>query len=241
MANNWFQFKKFIIYQQLSAMKVSTDACLFGAWVARNLPATMECILDVGTGTGLLSLMLLQEHEKVRLVALEPESAAASEAEENIKRTDWKDRGTVIAESLQKFSAENKAAKFDFIICNPPFFQNHLLGSERNRNAARHDSLLPGTLAKESFLLTKTDGQLAVIYPENVWESWLIAARKEGWFPEQVLYVQPVPQKTPNRICGIFGKQKKHCIIEEQLQIRERNGAYSQEFNALLAPFYLNS
>lgn len=240
MANDWFRFKKFIVYQKFSAMKVSTDACIFGAWVARNLPLDTKNILDIGAGTGLLSLMLLQEHTRAMLTALEPEQGAALEAEANIGQSDWGDRAEVIAASLQTFSSENAASKFDFIICNPPFFQNHLLGREMKRNTARHDSLLPETLAKESYQLSENEGHLAIIYPQNIWENWLQEADKAGWFPKKILVVQPASKKPPNRICCIFGKEQPQNIVEEQLLIREEDGTYSGGFKELLSPFYLN-
>ena len=121
MGNNYFQFKQFRIEQEKSAMKVGTDGILLGAWV--NI-SKVKSILDIGTGTGLIALMLAQRCD-ANITGIEIESSAAEEALENANNTPWKNRLTIQNISLQEFSTTSKN-KFDLIVSNPPFFEKSL-------------------------------------------------------------------------------------------------------------------
>ena len=221
-------------------MKVSTDACIFGAWVARQWCKKTGRALDIGTGTGLLSLMLLQENPRLQVTALEPEPAAAQEAARNFEQSVWRDRARVVEQTLQAFSVSPLPSAYHLIICNPPFFQGHLTGNDERRNRARHDTLLPEMLAFYSKRLIHSEGQLAVIYPTHVWEQWQQAAGREGWRVTQALHVQPVPHKPVNRICGIFTREgSKETAIPQSLLIRDVHGDYTPTFKELMKPYYL--
>jgi len=239
MANSWFQFKRFKICQEQAAMKVSTDACIFGAWLNSLFTDKQWNVLDVGTGTGLLSLMYLQGNPESRGCALEPNAAAAQDARGNFEASDWKNNIILESATFQKFS-ENNNRLFDLIICNPPFFQNHLQAEQTDRSMARHDALLPMELAEGARRLTNNQGLLAVIYPETVWKIWLSAAEKSGWYLRHQLNIQPTVDKSVNRICGVFGRDTTAVQpVFQHLLIRENND-YTPKFKSLLQPYYLN-
>jgi tRNA1Val (adenine37-N6)-methyltransferase len=139
MANSFFQFKQFIIHQDRCAMKVTTDACLFGAWVAKEVggqKSEVETILDIGTGTGLLSLMLAQK-TNATIDSVEIDEAAAEQAQENANASLWKDRIFVMPGDA-KDMAYTFCKNFDIIISNPPFYENELTSSDHQKNLAHH-------------------------------------------------------------------------------------------------------
>src|SRR5689334_11682345 len=142
MPNEFFCFKQFTIHQQYCAMKVCTDACLFGAWTAsaitnEQLPAGL--ILDIGAGTGLLSLMLGQQLNNSIIHAIEIDAVAAQQAGDNFAASSWSEQLHVYNTAIQSFSP---AQQYDFIITNPPFFQNDLASPNAQRNLALHSHQL---------------------------------------------------------------------------------------------------
>src|SRR5258705_6346666 len=140
MANSYFKFKQFTIHQDRCAMKVTTDACLFGAWVAIEagiLESEDGSILDIGAGTGLLSLMLAQK-TNVSIDSVEIDEAAAKQARENADASPWKERIFVMPGDA-KYMAYTLCKNFDIIISNPPFYENELASPDHHKNIAHHD------------------------------------------------------------------------------------------------------
>src|SRR5437763_249939 len=136
MPNDFFRFKQFTIQQQYCAMKVCTDACLFGAWTVstitnEKLPAGY--VLDIGAGTGLLSLMLVQQLKNSIIHAIEIDGAAAKQAGENFVASPWGEQLNIFNTAIQSFSPTQR---YDFITTNPPFFQDDLASPNAQRNIA---------------------------------------------------------------------------------------------------------
>lgn len=225
-------------------MKVSTDACIQGAWAAAFLKENthLRTALDIGTGTGLLSLMLLQKSPGLFITAIEKEAKAALQAMENFVSAPWGKSITLVADSLQSWTdrQQRKGAlpQFDFIISNPPFFNNQLAAPAAGRKMARHDSLSVSNLAGAISLLLNADGVSCVMYPTREWPQWEYNAVSAGLYPFRLLHVRPTAKKTPNRIIGLFSKHRK-IPAREELTIYDSDGTYNVACLALLKDYYL--
>ena len=235
MSNNYFQFKQFRIEQGACGMKVSTDACVQGAWVP--VPPGTKNILDIGTGTGLLSLMLAQRFPDVQIDAVEIDSYAAQQAKENFKASDWTDRLALYQGDI-RFTVFTK--KYDFIICNPPFFINSLLGNKEERNQARHTLSLT---FRELFLslerLLSPGGQACILLPVAEYEVWCELVRLHNWNVFHLLNVYPRIHQKPNRVISLISAGPNRCQQTESLIIRNTDNSYTEEFTSLMQPFYL--
>src|SRR5258706_15748275 len=144
MSNSYFQFKQFAIHQDRCAMKVTTDACLFGAWAAskaRERELTVQKrILDIGAGTGLLSLMIAQQCD-VQVDAIEIDKAAAEQASENVNSSPWKEKIRVMQGDIKSI-AKGPMSCYDIVVCNPPFYENELTSPSHEKNIAHHSKEL---------------------------------------------------------------------------------------------------
>lgn len=221
-------------------MKVSTDAIIFAAWVAKHWKVFPGKVLDIGSGTGLLSLIIAQENPDVIITALEPDEQAASEAAYNFMVSAWKNRLSLIKTDLATYTSDYNKGTYDFIISNPPFFENHLTGATASRNLARHDALPMSELANMAMQLLKPSGKLAVLYPANLWNKWMKIAEENGWKAERILQVRSRQSKELSRISGIFTTSNSTMSpIISELTIHTDNNDYSEEFKELMRGYYL--
>lgn len=243
MANDWFQFKQFRITQDKCAMKVSTDACIQGAWAAAIFSGRrIQNILDIGTGTGLLSLMLAQQIENAAIDAIEINEPAFRQAQENFAASVWEQRLEAHHSSLHDYVTRNEEdnKQYDLIICNPPFFHNHLQAQTKARNDARHSiSLNKEELAGTVTTLLKPDGCFCVLYPESEWQSWQQTAVQAGLFLLETIFVKPYAVSAPNRVIGLFTTEPVDNSKESTLVIYNTSKQYTPEFITLLQPYYL--
>ncbi|WP_319231340.1 tRNA1(Val) (adenine(37)-N6)-methyltransferase [Draconibacterium orientale] len=233
--NNYFQFKQFRIEQARSAMKVGIDGILLGAWAD-----VRDCntILDIGTGTGLIALMLAQRSQ-ARITAIEIEKNAAEEATENVAASPWKDRVEVANVSLQNFAAET-TSKFDLIVSNPPFFQNSLKADNKSRSLARHtDSLSYNSLFKNTAQLLSEEGRCAFIFPEAVIKEIENQARLNELGLKRITRIAPHENKPANRVLVEMSK-KKTASVTGHLTIYNNDGSWSDNFKTLTRDYYLN-
>ena len=224
-------------------MKVSTDACIQGAWAAVQLQkeaAEALAVLDIGTGTGLLSLMLAQLNPYATFDAIELNEDAARQADENFRASPWSNRLSLHHTSLAGFHHAHTHRQYDLIICNPPFFHKQLQAPGQARNEARHSvSLSKEELAGTVSSLLKATGTLCVMYPASEWQDWEKTAMAHGLYPVKILAVQPSGIAAPNRMIGLFSKAKEHLAVQEQLVIYEQDKSYTPAFTQLLQPYYL--
>ncbi len=234
MANTWFQFRQFRIEQDQCAMKVSTDACLFGAWAP--LPDGVRTVLDAGTGTGLLSLMLAQRYPDVCITALEIDPAAAAQARANVAASPFSDR---VAVETADAAVWVPAVRYDALICNPPFFHRSLQGPDPARNAARHSAAfdLPQLLQLMERALTPR-GVAVVLLPAERQAAWETLLTASGWQNDASLLVRPSDRKAPNRWMGRCSRVLPEAIHHDSLRIYDGAGSYSAGVASLLAPFY---
>lgn len=236
MSNTYFRFKQFTIHQDRCAMKVSTDACIAGAWT--NVPAGARRILDIGAGTGLLSLMLAQKHRDIVIDAVELDEHAAVQATENVAASPWAGRLNVIHADASGFRPEEP---YDFIISNPPFFNDSLLGHRVERNLARHTQSLSYAVLFDILSNNLSDrGEASILLPFAEHELWKNLLKKNGWSITRKLIVHPTAEKSPNRIVSICSKQIGPGCYEEHLYIRSADGSYTQGFSDLMKPYYLD-
>jgi tRNA1Val (adenine37-N6)-methyltransferase len=235
MANSYFQFKQFIVHQDRCAMKVGTDGVLLGAWTTIG---EAQHILDIGTGTGLIALMLAQR-SGAKIDAIEIDEAAARQASENVQLSPWNDRIRIIHTSLQEYTVFEK--HYDLIVTNPPYFYNSLPATDFRRTIARHTHYLDFEMLIQAVknLLTP-DGRLAIILPTENFSSFASGAYKSGLFTIRETHVKPSPGKPVKRILAEFSfydaaKEFSEFIIEEF----GRHG-YSEEYHLLTKDFYLS-
>ena len=238
MPNSYFQFKQFKVEQDQCAMKVCTDACLFGAWAAFHLQVSKTVpkrILDIGTGTGLLSLMLAQSSDAL-IDAVEIAPAAAQQASSNAANSPWKERIQIIEGDILDLALAN--ASYDFIISNPPFFENNLKSPDSNRNLAMHSSVLSlQALVQTVAGLLQINGHFAVLIPYERKSRMESLAIKKGLILIKSTDVQQSDQHGFFRTMLVFAKQNKP-FLANSISIKINN-VYSPAFRELLSTYYL--
>ncbi len=235
MSNQYFQFKQFRVEQGDCAMKVSTDACIQGAWTP--IHGNVKRVLDAGTGTGLLSLMLAQRAEDVIIDAIELDENAARQAKDNVKKSPWPERINIVQGDIRTYTFHEK---YDLVICNPPFFRNSLLGDDEERNNARHTLTL--TYEDLFALFEKVlieDGYASVLLPTSEHEIWAALLKNKGWFINNLLFVQPRTDLQINRVLSLCSR-RANSMVENKLVIYEEANKYTAAAAELLSPFYLN-
>jgi tRNA1Val (adenine37-N6)-methyltransferase len=236
MSNTWFQFRQFKVEQAACAMKVTTDACIQGAWTP--LPETVKRVLDIGTGTGLLALMLAQRKHDLTIDAIEYDADAATQAAANFTVSPWSDRINAVHNDIRTYRA---TGHYDLIICNPPFFTRSLLGDATNRNQARHDvSLNREELLKAVVENMGSNGQFSVLLPHTEYLDWVAPAAEIGLYEMNRLNVRHRSDAPAKRVIGIMTKQHTATPRQQTLTIKNEDGSYSDDFVRLLSPFYLN-
>ncbi len=235
MSNGYFRFKEFTVQQDRCAMKITTDACLLGAWTP--LPATAGTLLDIGAGTGLLALMAAQRNLSLQIDAIEMDTEAAGQAAENVSAAPWAGRITVLEGDVCTYNVNKK---YDVIITNPPFFNSSLLGPDSRRNAARHTHSLSYTaLLQVVATYLSPGGYLSILLPATEFATWQQLALQNGWHNVGQLDICHRPDSTPKRIIGLFSRQNSIITSQEKLYIYTANNQYSEAFTHLLRPYYL--
>ncbi len=213
-------------------MKVSTDACLLGALVNDNITAAH--ILDIGTGTGLLSLMMAQKFPSAIIEAVEIEQNAFQQAQENFSNSIWKDRLKVHLSSIQNFAKNNSAQKYDLIISNPPFFENDLLSPDKKTNIAKHSTdLTLKELLACAFELLNDNGFIYLLLPFRRMDE----LKQHG---VSIIHLQDNPQSGIKRSVFMLQKNNFQKLIEEKFVLKNEQDNYSNAFLQLMQPFYLN-
>ena len=256
MSNSYFQFKQFTIHQDRCAMKVTTDGCLFGAWLAERVgsresgvgsPESLVMspepvnwkILDVGTGTGLLPLMIAQKNEFF-IDAIEIDKDAFEQASDNIAASPWKDRIKVFHADIQEAEFTRK---YDVIISNPPFYENELKGNNTRKNLAHHDAglLLPDLLSIIKKNL-KPGGTFYLLLPYKRSEEIKKLIIGNNFSIEQMVFVRQSVQHDYFRAM-LTGKLKTDNHIEtriDETSIKDEKRLYTPSFINLLQDYYLH-
>ncbi len=233
MANTSFQFKQFVVEQAHCAMKVNTDGVLLGAWAKAG---EAERILDIGTGTGVIALMMAQQCPTAMIDAIDIDARAAGQAKTNVEHSAWNERLCVYHSALQDFKP---AYSYDFIVSNPPYFVNDLKPTDTRKSVAKHsvDLSYDELLTNVHRLLSET-GQFAVVIPYFNKALFLEKAAGFGLFVSSALRVQAREDKVPY-LALLQLERRKGEELEEELVIQTLSGEYTAEYKALTQAFYL--
>lgn len=236
MANSYFQFKKFIIRHDKCAMKVGTDAVLLGAWADTG---NCETILDIGTGTGIIALMLAQR-SFAEIDAVDIDREACEQATENAAASPFADRIHIIHASCSDFAVSCHQKKYDLIVSNPPYFANSLKCPDDKRTVARHtDSLLLQDLIRDACSLLSPSGRIALILPYERLEEVRQLAESNRLHIIRQTDVIPTPGAQPRRLLVELSVATESTQKRDTLTIEEARHQYTPEYIALTKEFYL--
>lgn len=232
--NPYFRFQQFTVFHDKCAMKVGTDGTVLGAWVDVG---HAKRALDIGTGTGLISLMIAQKNTDLQIDAIDIESNAIQQAETNVAQSPFSKRIRLCQTAMQDFAAAD--TRYDVIVTNPPFFTETLKSPDKKRAIARHaDSLTAEELICFSAQRLTDNGRLSVIYPYEYRDRLISLGREYNIYPSRITNLYPTPQSAPKRILLEFSKTEKGPI-ENDLIIETERHVYSDEFKYLMKDFYL--
>lgn len=219
-------------------MRVTTDASLFGAWVADKLSQQKNIfrLLDIGTGTGLLSLMIAQKNQ-ADIQALEIDPSAVQQARENIALAQMNTRITVIHSAMQD---HHSAQPYDHIICNPPFFKGSLKSPEPQKNLSKHEINLPiETLAQYIFENLHPTGTASVLLPASRQDEASAVFTKAGLFVAEQVQVHQTGAHGAFR--NMYWLQKTKTLpVHSRIILKDESEKYSEAFKKLLKDYYLN-
>ncbi len=235
MANNFFSFKQFTIHQENCSLRVSTDSCILGAWFAGK-SFHSEKILDIGSGTGLLMLMLAQKKNGT-ITGIEIEPNCYRQLLENISLSPWKDRCRAVLGDVRAYPFNES---FDVIISNPPFYENQLESPEKGKNLAKHSAQLSlSELFKTVNTILTKDGIFGVMLPYSRREESIKTASNYSLHCTEELRVRQTHQHDEFRVILQFERIDNKDRKVQKLTIRENNGEYSPMFTELLKDYYL--
>ncbi|MEP7169648.1 MAG: methyltransferase [Bacteroidota bacterium] len=234
MLGDFFHFKQFTINQHRCAMKVGTDGVLLGAWIKIN---GAERILDIGTGTGLIALMLAQKSNAV-IDAIDIDKNAFDQAKKNVADSKWNERIHVFHASLQEFSESSKD-KYDLIVSNPPFFEGTYKAGTEARNIARHtdETLSFDDLIRGVKKLLQHEGRFCVILPFKEGTDFIEKSQANELHIQKLTRVKTKSEKQEKRLMIEFGFQKTNPV-EDDIVIQEEDLSFTKEYIELTKDYY---
>ncbi|MDR1197647.1 MAG: methyltransferase [Prevotellaceae bacterium] len=236
MNNKNFTFKQFVIEQDKAAMKVGIDGVMLGAWVD---VANAADILDVGTGTGLIAIMMAQRNGIAHIDAVEIDCQAYEQAAENVNSCKWKERINVIHEKFQTF-ALTAQKRYDLIVSNPPYFIASLQSPEMQRTVARHSALLSqDDLIDGIGKLLADTGKFAAIFPYIEANIFIAKAAVQNLFCNKKTNIKPNPDKPVKRIMLEFSRTKQNLAENTVCIETGKRHDYTDEYKTLTKDFYL--
>ena len=232
-----FQFKQFSVEQDRTAMKIGTDGVLLGAWTPfENNPYS---ILDIGTGTGIIALMLAQRSAAEQIDALEIDEDAYEQATDNFENSPWNDRLFCFHAALDEF-IEEPEDEYDLIVSNPPFYSEDYKSSNDQRDLARFQDAMPfEDLIEAAALLLSESGIFSVIIPYKEESTFLALANEYELFPLQITRVKGTPTSETKRSLVAFSRNEISNFPNDELIIETARHIYTPEYIALTKDFYL--
>lgn len=235
MSNDFFQFKEFTIHQRRAAMKVGTDGVLLGTMAEGG-----KQILDIGTGTGIISLMMAQRYPDAQFTAVEIDDNAYLDAQDNFAASPFSDRITLVKAAFQDY-ARTCGRTFDCIVSNPPYFDESLENPDEGRTRARHTSGLPfRELIGGAYRLLEDGGCFSVCIPPEVLKKFSAECLITGFSLKTCYGIKSVPRKPmPKRYVLVY---QKGLITEPEEHIfcmQNADGSRSEWYQELMKDFYL--
>ncbi len=238
MSNNYFRFKQFVVNQDKTAMKVGTDGVLLGVLANVNQQQPMH-ILDIGTGTGLIALMLAQRFSLSEIDAVEIDTDASEQAFSNFQLSPFANRLHIINSDISDYTPKKH---YDLIVSNPPYFVNSLKAPNKQRTTARHtDTLSFSALATAVQRLLSSDGKCCIIIPSDVYENVVSIFFQHRLYVQQAVFISHNSTKKAKRVVVSFITEPCTEVDKSELYIEQTAGVYSAEFQKLVEPFYLFS
>ena len=232
-----FRFKEFSVDQAGCAMKINTDGVLLGAVANAQNPLS---ILDIGTGTGVIALMLAQRFINAHIDAVEIDVSAAKTAGNNFVNSPFNDRMIIFPSSIQAFFDEHPGKKYDLIVSNPPFFINSLESPKAKTTLAKHtDADFFERLMKDVSVHLSMIGAFWLILPMQTVALVKLLAIQNGMYLEKQIDIRSFEHSEPHREILCFGFEQKTTEITN-ITIYETAGIYTAEYKILLQPFFLN-
>ncbi len=229
-----FRFKQFSVSHDKCAMKVGTDGVLIGAWANHHHPST---ILDIGTGSGLISFMMAQRFHDAKITGVDIDQQAILQAKENQITNPWKERIEFLHQSLSEFS---QSSSFDLIVSNPPFYDGTNTSGNKQRDLARQNNSLPPTLLLQKVAdILNRSGVFCCILPSAIASYYEKEANKVGLFNQKELSVRGNHLKPTKRILMQFGFEKRIKTTEELVIETEKRHVYTAQYLSLVKDFYL--
>jgi tRNA1Val (adenine37-N6)-methyltransferase len=234
-----FYFKQFAVSQDRCAMKVGTDGVLLGAWADTD---GVETALDIGTGCGVIAIMLAQRTVRQlfsRIHAVEIDRDSCEQAEENMCRSPWPDRLRVFHAPIQDY-AKQTTTRYDLVVSNPPFFTNGIISKNGNRAAARHAlNLTHDDLLSATDSLLREEGRLCVVLPLVEGLRFERLARSYSLFCTRITEVRPTAGKNVVRLLMQFERRQRPLQKDSLVIQKERNNDWTEEYAKLTGAFYL--
>lgn len=232
-----FKFKKFAVNQDRCAMKIGTDGVLLGAW--SPIPETTSSVLDIGTGTGIVAMMIAQRSNVYQIDALEIDDDAYEQATENFENSPWSDRLFCFHASLDEL-IEEPEDEYDLIISNPPFYTENYKTEDNQRDLARFEDAMPFEMLIEAAdLLLSENGIFSVIIPFKEEEKFLALAKECELFPMKITRVKGTSNSEIKRSLLAFKRIETQNLELEVLVIEIERHVYTAEYIALTKDFYL--
>lgn len=233
MSNLWFKFKQFTVEQVDCAMKISTDSVLLGAWcdVCNKRKA-----LDIGTGTGIISMMIAQRNESLQITGIDIDEASVLQAKKNVCNSQFKDRIFISKSDFRSFSSDET---FDLIVSNPPYYEEKVFCPDEQRNNARHtESLEFPDLIFGVRKYLESSGTFAVIIPTKSTSAFISMCNENNLFLYRKTQIYTTARKEPKRTLLEFKKTSSE-VLTKKLFMRNEDSSYTEEYKTLTKDFYL--
>ena len=235
MSRDSFTFKQFVVRQERCAMKVGTDGTLLGAWAEMDKPEGQ--ILDIGTGTGLIALMMAQRYPEAHVTAIDIDEGAVSQASDNVRLSPFSERIQVLQADVNTF---DPIERYDAIVCNPPYFNHALICPDNQRTQARHTiSLSYSQLMTAAYRLLNNEGLFSAIIPNDYFQQLESESHLAGFFLTRIYGVRTTEKKPIKRYLMEFRKMPDLNMVKKEVMIEDMPNFRSEWYQGLTKDFYI--